>query len=132
MLFYLLICILWYYTPIMRDTIKKHIDFLPNDADLSARCAFFFVRARPAKVPESPRYGLIAAKRTFKLAVHRNRAKRLLRDWIRHNERYMCNTLDYIFVARHGILNASRPDGYAAMRKALNYIKKLNAEKSQE
>lgn len=116
----------------MRNTIKKHIDFLPSDADTDARSEFFFVRARPAKHPDDARYGIMATKRTFKLAVDRNRAKRLLRDWIRHNEKHMCADMDYIFLARHRILAASRLDGRVAMRKALHYIKKQHEKKSNE
>lgn len=116
---------------VMRNTIKKHKNFLMDDNDLNARCGMFFVRARPARIVEDPQYGLIVTKKLFKLAVDRNKAKRLLRDWIRFNEKYMSNNLDYIFIARNGILQSSREDGRNAMRKALNYIKKLNAEKSE-
>lgn len=108
----------------MRNTIKKHMDFLPSDDDINARSEFFYVRARPTHFPNDARYGLMATKRTFKLAVDRNRAKRLLRDWIRHNENHMCDDMDYIFLARHRILAATRPDGRNAMRRALHYIKK--------
>ena len=108
----------------MRNTIKKHADFVSSDADINARSEFFYVRARPAKIADDARYGVMVTKRIFKLAVDRNRAKRLLRDWIRHSEKHMHPGLDYIFLARHRILAASRPDGRAAMRRALNYVKK--------
>lgn len=113
----------------MRDTIKKHEDFLPGENDINAQSEFFYVRGMPTKFPGDARYGITATKRTFKLAVHRNRAKRLLRDWIRHHEDLLCDNLDYVFVARHGILNATRDAGRTAMRKALAYIKKINATK---
>lgn len=116
----------------MRNTIKQHQNFLMGDNDLNARCAMFFVRARPVRFPDDPQYGLIVTKKLFKLAVDRNRAKRLLRDWIRFNEKYMCDDLDYVFIARRDILNSTRTDGRTAMRKALNYIKKLHAESSND
>lgn len=112
----------------MRDTIKKHNDFIIADDDLGARSVFFFVRAKRIKIPGNPRYGIIASKRTFKLAVDRNRAKRLLRDWIYFCEKKMQPNLDYIFIARHPILTATRDAGRTAMRKALHYIKKTNAQ----
>lgn len=116
----------------MRDTIKKHIDFAITDQDLNARSVYFFVRAKPVKHPDNPRYGIVATKRTFRHAVDRNRAKRLLRDWIRFNEWRMCDDMDYIFIARHPILIAKRTDGRVAMRKVLHYIKKThNAEHQQ-
>ena len=72
-----------------RDTIKKHSDFLAGENDPTARCAYFLVRAKPAKYPNDARYGLIVTKKTFKHAVDRNRAKRLIRDWIAYNEKML-------------------------------------------
>lgn len=111
----------------MRNTIKNHKDFIRSESDIEAKSAFFFIRAKPSINSEDPRYGLIAAKKTFKLAVERNRAKRLLRDWIAFNEKLLAENLDYIFIARRPILNAGREEGRIAMKKALNYIKKQNA-----
>lgn len=108
----------------IRDTIKKHSDFAAAENDPSARCSFFLVRAKPAKFPDDARYGLIVTKKSFRFAVTRNRAKRLLRDWIAYNEHMMCPDMDYIFIARRDIVNANRTDGRVAMRKALNYIRK--------
>ena len=108
----------------MRDTIKKHSDFLMTDENPTARSAFFFIRMKPCVVPNNPRYGLTATKRTFKFAVHRNRAKRLLRDWVRFNEKRLRSDMDYVFIARKPILDASREDGRAAMARALTYLKK--------
>lgn len=113
----------------MRNTIKLHKDFLPSAEDLDARCVWFFVRAKKTKTPDDARYGLIVTKKTFRYAVERNRAKRLLRDWIRFNENQMLPEFDYVFIARHPILEAGREDGRTAMKKALNYIKKQAIEK---
>ena len=112
----------------MRNTIKKHADFAMTDNDLMARSAFFLVRAKPAKFDGDARYGLIVTKRLYKHAVDRNRAKRLLRDWIAFNERYMAPDMDYIFIARGLTLTATRDDGRTAMRKALHYIAKVHRE----
>ena len=107
----------------MRDTIKKHKDFAIGDQDATARCAYCIIRARPTLFPGDARYGLIVTKRTFRFAVHRNRAKRLLREWIRRYEDYMRPDLDYIFIARAPILEASKLEGFLALRKALHYLK---------
>ena len=107
-----------------RDTIKNHADFVAGENDPTARCAYFLIRAKAAKYPDNPKYGLIVTKKTFKHAVDRNRAKRLIRDWIAHNEKMMRDTWDYIFVIRRDILNADRESGREAMRKALQYLKK--------
>lgn len=110
----------------MRTTIKKHRNFIIEENDLNARCSLFFVRACPIRFQNDPQYGLVVTKKVFKLAVDRNRAKRLLRDWIAFNEKYMTEDLDYIFIARKAILKATRTEGRTAIRKALNYIKKLH------
>lgn len=106
----------------MRDTIKKHSDFLTTPDDPSATTSLFFVRAKPAKIPGDARYGLVVTKRTFKFAVHRNRAKRLLRDWIAYTSDMLAPEYDYIFIARPAILDATRDQGRAEMAKALEHI----------
>ena len=115
---YLTLLIMCYDMPVMiRDTIKKHDDFIAGENDQTARCAYFLIRAKITKWPDAPRYGLIVTKKTFKHAVDRNRAKRMLRDdW------------DYVFVARRDILGATRTDGRVAMKKALNYLRKQNID----
>lgn len=115
----------------IRDTIKKHSDFATTDDNPSGRCAYFLIRAKPAKFPDDARYGLVVTKKSFRHAVTRSRAKRLLRDWIAFNESMMCPGWDYIFIARQAICTATREQGRVAMRKALNYIRKtVRAEKS--
>ena len=108
----------------IRDTIKKHEDFAADDKDPTARCTYFLVRKKPAKIENDARYGLIVTKKTFKHAVDRNRAKRLLRDWICFNEKMLQPDSDYVFVARRDILGASREEGRVAMKKALHFLKK--------
>jgi len=108
----------------MRDTIKNHKDFLMTDDNPVAKSSFFYVRMKPCTISGKARYGVIATKKTFKLATQRNRAKRLLRDWLRFNEEYMLDDMDYVVVARQSILTATRDDGRAAMARALNHLKK--------
>ena len=115
----------------MRDTIKNHKDFIMTDDNPTARSALFFVRMKPCAIPDSPRYGVVATKKTFKLAVERNRAKRLLRDWIRFNEAYLLPNMDYVFIARRPILEATREDGRDAMARALAQLKKNPTEDAE-
>ncbi|MBR1380340.1 MAG: ribonuclease P protein component [Alphaproteobacteria bacterium] len=107
-----------------RNTIKKHDDFKMTDANPSARSLFFTVRAKPTLFPGDARYGVVAIKRIFRLAIRRNRAKRLLRDWIAPFESMLSPGMDYVFIARPEILTASRDEGRWAMYKALRYILK--------
>ena len=106
-----------------RKTIRNHKDFFTSPDDPVYVNRVFIAKSKPA-VKKDARYGIIAAKRTFKLAVQRNRAKRLLRDWIRFNEKYLRPDMDYVFIARRDILDATRDDGRAAMARALTYLNK--------
>lgn len=116
----------------MRDTIKNHNDFLMTETDPIARCAFCLIRAKNAKFPDDARYGLVATKKTFRHAVDRNRAKRLLRDWVRHNQKLMRPDMDYVFIARRAILGATRTEGRVAIKKALRYLSRLPIAKNAE
>lgn len=115
---------------IMRDTIKKHSDFMMTETDPSARSAFFVVRAKKTVFPGNARVGFTATKHTFKLAVERNRAKRLMRDWVRFCDDLMAPEFDYVFIARPPILTAARDMGRDAMTKALENILKKYAPKT--
>ena len=71
---------------------------------------------------------MIATKKTFRLAVWRNRAKRVARDWIAYNEDVMLDDLDYIFILREPILRAVRDEGRSEMRKQLNKMSKIYSQ----
>jgi ribonuclease P protein component len=58
----------------------------------------------------------------FKLAVQRNRAKRLLRDWIAFSENLMIPELDYIIIARSNILECNRDNGRALIFSAFKKL----------
>ena len=106
-----------------RKTIRNHKDFLTTSSDPTVISSCFIVKAKSAAKKDA-RYGIIASKRTFKLAVQRNRAKRLLRDWIAFNEPLMLPDMDYIFVARTSILNCSRENGRKKIATVLKKISK--------
>jgi len=107
----------------MRNTIKKHSDFQTTDDAPKFICEFFIAKARPTKWPGDARYGLVATKRTFKLAVDRNLAKRKLRAWLKICESSLNPDLDYVFIARSSIMEAALPDGSAQMKRALKKLK---------
>ena len=92
------------------------------DIDPMARSAYFVVRAKKAHFADDPRVGFVATKHTFRFAVQRNRAKRLMRDWVRFYSDLLSPEFDYVFIARPAILGATRESGRAAMSKALEHI----------
>ena len=102
----------------MKNTIKshKHFDFTDSKA---VTMDAFLMKFRPHMF-ESGQYGLTASKRTFKHAVDRNRAKRLLRTWIRIAE--LPKDFDILFIAKAKILETTLKDGVAQMRKALKKV----------
>ncbi len=57
----------------------------------------------------SRRLGVVASKRTFRRAVDRNRARRLLREAFRLNRHRLRPDVDVVLLARRRILEAKRP-----------------------
>ena len=106
-----------------RKTIRSHKDFLTTPDDPVFINHYFLAKAKKA-VKKDSRYGLVASKRSFKLAVQRNRAKRLLRDWVAYNEHLMSPTKDYIFIARVPIIDCPRDVGRKKMAHAIKKISK--------
>ena len=105
-----------------RKTIRNHKDFLTTPDNPSVMNYIFVIKIKDAVKPDA-RYGVIASKRIFKLATQRNRAKRLLRDWIAFNEDLMLPNKDYIFIARSAIFNCERDVG---RHKMAHLLKKLS------
>lgn len=108
-----------------RKTLRKHKDFIAPKNVLLARSGAFWVKALPTKTPDDARYGLVVSKKSFKLAVQRNRAKRLIRDWIAFNQDLMLPQLDYIFFMNIEILEYNREHGRDDVKHALKRISKL-------
>ena len=65
------------------------------------------------------RLGVAAGKRTFRKAVDRSRAKRLLREAYRLNRWRLSGSSDVVLVARRSILEASRQDVEEDLRDLL-------------
>ena len=108
-----------------RKTIRNHRDFLTTKDDLKTSNDLFMVKAKTAKIPGDARYGLLVTKKTFKFAVQRNRAKRLIRDWLNYNEHLMLDDLDYIIILHKSILDSDRETGRKTLADALIKISKL-------
>ena len=108
-----------------RQTIRNHKDFIMPSNTPKIVGHYFVIKARPALKPGDARYGLVVPKSTFKLAVKRNRVKRVLRDWIAFNETLMRDDLDYVFIAFSSILDCTRDIGRKKIKNALRRLAKL-------
>lgn len=80
---------------------------------------YFVMLSRPGG-SASTRMGVVASKRTFRRAVDRARAKRLLRESFRLLRPGLHTGFDIILIARHAILKVRRPavDAELAMAAA--------------
>lgn len=58
----------------------------------------------------SGRLGVVASKRTFRRAVDRNRARRLVREAFRLNRGELRTDVDFVLLARRRILDVKRQD----------------------
>jgi ribonuclease P protein component len=106
------------------ETIKKHSDFMmPEDTPI-AFTQFMIMKMRPTKF-ESGRYGIVATKKTFRKAVIRNRAKRLLRAMLQQNKESVVPGIDFVFILRRDILTLSFAVMSKDFRKALRKAKDL-------
>lgn len=76
------------------------------DAEHSEAGRFVVVWAAGHDTATGVRMGVIASKRTFRRAVDRSRAKRLLREAFRLNAERFADNVDLILVARRRILEA--------------------------
>ena len=117
-----------------RKTIRDYKDFITAHDALCARTMYGWIKTKNAKFPKDPRYGIVASKRVFKTAVERNRAKRLLRDWICYNENLMLDEFDYIFIANKDILSATRDQGRHVIQRAfrrMNRYHRLDVKNKQ-
>jgi len=67
--------------------------------------------------------GVVASKKTFRRAVDRNRAKRLLREAFRLNREAVVEKADVVLLARGRILSAKRQDVEADFRDVMRKLR---------
>ena len=112
----------------MRYTRQQHLrtaaDFQSiRTSGMRRECGFFYLNFQelPERTPPLRRAGFIASKRIGN-AVHRNRAKRLMREAFRLNQDQLPLSCDLVMVARRSINGAT----LEALERRLNgAIKKL-------
>jgi len=72
-----------------------------DSASAKASHKHFLILARPNQT-NTPRLGLVIAKKNIRLAVQRNRMKRVIRETFRHQQ-HQLGGIDAIVLARRGM-----------------------------
>ena len=85
---------------------------------------YFVIKTLPARFAGVPRFGVVSSKKVFRYAYQRNRARRLLREWIVFNAEHFVPEFDYIVIARAQILECDREMGRKLMRAAIVKVEK--------
>ncbi len=84
------------------------------------------VLAKKNESNDQARLGLAVAKKAVKTAVHRNRIKRLAREFFRLNQHKLA-CADYVILVRNGIDKMENKVITQSLAKQFNYLrKKLN------
>ena len=89
----------------LRST-RAFAEAFEGDRQWPARTLVLWVRRAP---DAACRVGVVASKRTFRQAVQRNRARRLLREAFRLNRSQIAGDVDLVLLARRKILDVKRP-----------------------
>ncbi len=82
-------------------TYREHKQVFDNTCK-KVLSKYFVVLSKNNEI-EICRLGIVAAKKHFKLAVDRNRLKRLIRESFRHNQNEL-PPRDFVVIARSGVL----------------------------
>lgn len=89
---------------------KKEFSWVFENASYKASHRHFLILARDSQV-DKPRLGLVIAKKHIKLAVQRNRIKRIIRESFRHNQ-HQLPKIDAIVLSRNGLADLDNPTIY--------------------
>jgi len=76
----------------------------------------------------NPRLGLAIAKKSVKTAVHRNRIKRICREFFRLNQSNIA-CADYVILVRSGIDKTDNSVILQSLAKQFNYLRKQLTKK---
>ena len=86
------------------------------------------ILAKKNPAQNHPRLGLAVAKKSVKTAVHRNRIKRLCREYFRLNQTKIASA-DYVILVRRGIDKMDNQVIIESLAKQFNYLRKKLSDK---
>ncbi len=86
---------------------QKEFSWVFESADYKASHKYCLILARDSQI-DKPRLGLVIAKKHIKLAVQRNRIKRIIRESFRHNQ-HQLPSIDAIVLSRNGLADLDNP-----------------------
>jgi ribonuclease P protein component len=89
---------------------KKEFSWVFDKATYKVSNRYCLILGRESQVDQS-RVGLVIAKKHIKLAVQRNRIKRLIRESFRHNQHQLFK-IDAIVLSRNGLADLDNPAIY--------------------
>lgn len=104
----------------MRKTLKKHSDFLKDTGFKDIKTNIFILKIRPCIFEKDPRYGIVTTKKTFKLAIERNRARRIMRASLNIFNKKLSEKSDYIFILKKSILDINFKDLLKTLEESIN------------
>ncbi|MAZ89542.1 MAG: ribonuclease P protein component [Cellvibrionaceae bacterium] len=100
-----------------------------NDASLRASHQHLLILSRP-NLSDSPRLGLVIAKKHIRLAVQRNRIKRILRESFRQHQQQL-GGVDAVVLARAGLDKLDNEQLHKLFRKQWGRIIKKAKQASE-
>ena len=105
-----------------RLLLPSEYSFVFNKSDRSSD-KILTILAKNNPNQSHPRLGLAVAKKAVKTAVHRNRIKRLSREFFRQNKQNIA-LADYVILVRHGIDKCDNKVITQSLSKQFNYLRK--------
>lgn len=111
--------------------LLKPGDFKPvfDDAPIRASHPNLLILSRP-NGDRDGRLGLIIAKKNVRLAVERNRIKRLIRESFRHHPQHLYG-LDVIVLARRGLADLGNKQLLTLLQKQWQRLARKKADSEQ-
>ena len=93
-----------------------------NGAKIKVSDRHLLILATPSQRPQS-RLGLVIAKKNVRLAVQRNRVKRIIRESFRHQHSTLPN-LDIVVLARKGMGDLDNPALHRLIEQSWQRLRK--------